>query len=112
MNRIAILLLAAALSGCASEILMSSAEIAQKDENTCASYGIKPSDPVYASCRMTIAQMRQQRRADAFAQMSATGNSILAQQQSYINQSNQTLMPRQVRCNTSRLGMTLQTNCY
>jgi hypothetical protein len=64
MRGIGALVLAFALSGCASnqpgrgELFASKAEIDVKDDSICRQYGAKPGEPVYIQCRVAQDQRR------------------------------------------------------
>lgn len=83
--------LALVLAGCNAsqpgrgELLMSSAEVDAKDDALCRSYGAKPGTDVYVQCRMNAGNRRQAFKAAILNDTS---------------------------CTSTRIGGTVQTNCY
>lgn len=95
----AAIVLCLALAGCAS-----AADIAQKDDETCWSYGFERGTQQYGACRMQMAQTRAMQTAQRNAAMSeALGNMSRSLS---VPPTNPT-----VNCTSNRYGNQVQTTC-
>jgi len=106
--------LALPLSGCLTQQQrMAEAKVRNDalDDQTCQSYGAKPGTDIYIQCRMQRQQTRDAGdNAIAAAAVGApvvTNNSAAASDAPVLRN----ILPQQTRCQTMRVGMTMQTVC-
>lgn len=95
------LLVASVLSSCTTT---ASPEAVERDAATCVAYGFEPETDGMAGCMMRLDQERQAVRRERWA---AVGVGL----QNYGNSMQQSYRPTYTSCQTSRLGMNLQTYC-
>jgi hypothetical protein len=84
------------------ELAAKKAELAAKDDATCRAYGAKPGTDIYVQCRMQQQHGRDMAdAAEAGAPLPTIDNTVAPA--SY--------PPMPTRCQTQRVGMTMQTVC-
>jgi hypothetical protein len=88
------------------------AEWAIKDDETCRSYGAKPGTDIYIQCRMA---QQQNRDAGDNAIAAAAAGAPIVTNNSTATASDapvlRNIIPQQTRCQTMRVGATMQTVC-
>jgi hypothetical protein len=93
-----------ALSGCKT-----AEERAAADDTYCQGLGVRPGDPSYVQCRLTLRQEQETKRQAAVAGLAAGLQGAadnIARNQAIANAN------RPVNCTSTRLGQQVNTTCY
>lgn len=112
----ALLAMPVLLSACVTAEQMAKMEAEQKiafakqDHETCVSYGAVPKTSSYVECRMHLDSKRMQLFIANAQAARAANDAMMAQGLSMMQ--NSRAQSNSLSCNTTKLGNSLQTNCF
>ena len=118
MEKLLLLLCLCSLAGCETEEQIAKRQVVHENAQSqkCEGWGAKKGTPEYLQCREQLNQ--QDAEADNQRRQAMVAYAMANRQPAYVNPT-LTIQPtynppmqRQVNCNSMRMGMSIQTNCY